>query len=74
MNKLKLSLLVGVLTGLFAFSTYAQDSLALKQLHHVTDSVNGFAKHKQQKLDSLHERASCNSNDWIRYGWPPTLS
>lgn len=57
MNKLKLSLLVGVLTGLFAFSTYAQDSLALKQLHHVTDSVNGFAKHKQQKLDSLHERA-----------------
>lgn len=57
MNKLKLNLLVGVLTGLFAGSTYAQDSLALKKINHITDSVNGFAKHKQQKLDSLQERA-----------------
>lgn len=57
MSKLILSLLVGVLTSLLAGSTYAQDSLALKKINHITDSVNGFAKHKQQKLDSLQERA-----------------
>jgi hypothetical protein len=56
MNKLKLSLLLSLLTSLFAGSTYAQDSVALKQINHVTDSVNRFTKLQHQKLDSLEGR------------------
>lgn len=57
MNKLSLCLLLSLLTNLLASESYAQDSLALKLINHVTDSVNRLTKLKQQKLDSLNERA-----------------
>ncbi|MBX2901637.1 MAG: hypothetical protein KF775_18450 [Cyclobacteriaceae bacterium] len=57
MNKLSLCLLLSLLTNFLASEGYAQDSLALKLINHVTDSVNRLTKLKQQKLDSLNERA-----------------